>query len=100
MFVNAKFCKDPKLVVASDFFLLGFYKPGNTSNTVGSVVTEAFVEQLLRLNTLVVSLVHIDLAPNGGLNLPHTHPHGTKILEVQEGTLFHLIKLVTISSPK
>ncbi|GLT87359.1 hypothetical protein SLE2022_054470 [Rubroshorea leprosula] len=85
--VNGKFCKDPKLVVASDFFLSGFDKPGNTSNAVGSAVTQAFVEQLLGLNTLGVSLVRIDFAPNG-LNPPHTHPRGTEILVVQEGTLF------------
>ncbi|GLT25509.1 hypothetical protein SLA2020_006310 [Shorea laevis] len=88
VFVNGKFCKDPKLVVANDFFLSRFDKLGNTSNAVGSVVTPAFVEQLLGLNTLGVSLVRIDFAPNGGLNAPHTHPHGTEILVVLEGTLF------------
>ncbi|GLT29320.1 hypothetical protein SLA2020_041940 [Shorea laevis] len=77
-----------KLVVASDFFHSGFDKPGNTSNAVGSAVTQAFVEQLPGLNTLGVSLVRIDFTPNGGLNTPHTHPRGTKILVVQEGTLF------------
>ncbi|GLT25514.1 hypothetical protein SLA2020_006360 [Shorea laevis] len=88
VFVNGKFCKDPKLVVAEDFFLSGFDKPGNTSNAVGSFVTPAFVEQLLGLNTLGVSLVRIDFAPYGGLNPPHTHPRGTEILVVQEGTLY------------
>ncbi|GLT55953.1 hypothetical protein SLA2020_290320 [Shorea laevis] len=88
VFVNGKFCRDPKLVVAKDFFLSGFDKPGNTSNAVGSAVTPAFVEQLLGLNTLGVSLVRIDYAPNGGLNPPHTHPRGTEILVVQEGTLY------------
>ncbi|GLT87340.1 hypothetical protein SLE2022_054280 [Rubroshorea leprosula] len=51
-------------------------------------VTPAFVEQLLGLNTLGVSLVRIDFAPNGGLNPPQTYPRGTEILVVQEGTLF------------
>ncbi|GLT87358.1 hypothetical protein SLE2022_054460 [Rubroshorea leprosula] len=88
VFVNGKFCKDPKLVVANDFFHSGFDKPGNTSNAVGSAVTQAFVEQLLGLNTLGVSLACIDFAPNGGLNPPHTHPRGTEILVVQGGTLF------------
>ncbi|GLT87344.1 hypothetical protein SLE2022_054320 [Rubroshorea leprosula] len=88
VFVNGKFCKDPKLVIADDFFLSGFDKPGNTSNAVGSKVTPAFVDQLLGLNTLGVSLVRIDFAPYGGLNPPHTHPRGTEILVVQEGTLY------------
>ncbi|GKV13636.1 hypothetical protein SLEP1_g24624 [Rubroshorea leprosula] len=88
VFVNGKFCKDPKLVIADDFFLSGFDKPGDTSNAVGSKVTPAFVDQLLGLNTLGVSLVRIDFAPHGGLNPPHTHPRGTEILVVQEGTLY------------
>ncbi|GLT55952.1 hypothetical protein SLA2020_290310 [Shorea laevis] len=88
VFVNGKFCKDPKLVVAEDFFFSGFDKPGNTSNAVGSAVTQASVEQFLGLNTLGVSLARIDYAPKGGLNPPHTHPRGTEILVVQEGTLY------------
>ncbi|GLT61872.1 hypothetical protein SLA2020_345470 [Shorea laevis] len=88
VFVNGKFCKDPKLVVANDFFFSGLDEPGNTSNAVGSVVTPVSVEQLLGLNTLGVSLARIDFAPYGGLNPPHTHPRGTEILVVQEGTLY------------
>ncbi|GLT61870.1 hypothetical protein SLA2020_345450 [Shorea laevis] len=88
VFVNGKFCKDPKLVVANDFFFSGLDEPGNTSNVVGSVVTPVSVEQLLGLNTLGVSLARIDFAPYGGLNPPHTHPRGTEILVVQEGTLY------------
>ncbi|GKV27667.1 hypothetical protein SLEP1_g36806 [Rubroshorea leprosula] len=90
VFVNGKFCKDPKLVVANDFFHSGFDKPRNTCNAVGSAVTQSFVEQLLGLNTLGVSLARIDFAPNGGLNPPHTHPRGrgTETLVVKEGTLF------------
>ncbi|GKV35746.1 hypothetical protein SLEP1_g43969 [Rubroshorea leprosula] len=88
VFVNGKFCKDPKHVVAQDFFFSGFDKPGNTSNALGSAVTPASVEQLLGLNTLGVSLARVDYAPKGGLNPPHTHPRGTEILLVQEGTLY------------
>ncbi|GLT61871.1 hypothetical protein SLA2020_345460 [Shorea laevis] len=88
VFVNGKFCKDPKLVVANDFFFSGLDEPRNISNAVGSVVTPVSVEQLLGLNTLGVSLARIDFAPYGGLNPPHTHPRGTEILVVQEGTLY------------
>ncbi|GLT87353.1 hypothetical protein SLE2022_054410 [Rubroshorea leprosula] len=76
------------IAFSRNFIKKWFDKPGNTSNAVGSAVTQAFVEQLPGLNTLGVSLVHIDFAPNGGLNPPHTHPRGTEILVVQEGTLF------------
>ena len=86
VFVNGKFCKDPKLVKAEDFFYpeLG---PGNTSNPLGSKVTPVFVDQLPGLNTLGISLARIDFAPKG-LNPPHTHPRGTEILVVLEGNLY------------
>ena len=45
------------------------------------------VDTLPGLNTLGISLVRIDFAPYGE-NPPHTHPRGTEILVVLEGTLF------------
>ena len=71
VFVNGKFCKDPKLVTANDFFFS--VKEGNTSNPLGSKVTPVNVNQILGLNTLGISLARIDFAPKG-LNPPHTHP--------------------------
>ncbi|KAK4489393.1 hypothetical protein RD792_005202 [Penstemon davidsonii] len=87
VFVNGKFCKNPNMVVADDFFLSGLNKPGNTSNAVGSRVTPVNVNQLPGLNTLGISAVRIDYAPYG-LNPPHTHPRATEILVVLEGTLY------------
>ena len=37
--------------------------------------------------TLGISLARLDFAPHG-LNPPHTHPRGTELLVVMEGTLF------------
>ncbi|XP_022744222.1 germin-like protein subfamily 1 member 18 [Durio zibethinus] len=88
VFVNGNFCKDPRLTVADDFFYSGLNKPGNTSNLVGSNVTAVNVDQIPGLNTLDISMVRIDYAPYGGLNPPHTHPRGTEILVVVEGTLY------------
>ncbi|MFQ6650750.1 hypothetical protein Gotur_022628 [Gossypium turneri] len=68
-------------------FILRLNKPGNTSNLVGSNVTTVNVDQIPGLNTLGISLVRIDYAPYG-LNPPHTHPRGTEILVVIEGTLY------------
>ncbi|KAF5463841.1 hypothetical protein F2P56_013969 [Juglans regia] len=85
VFVNEKFCKDPKLVIADDFFR-SVNILGNTSNKVGLNVTAVTVEQLPGLNTLDISLAHIDFAPHG-LNPPHTHPRSTEFLIVIEGTL-------------
>ncbi|KAL7101895.1 hypothetical protein ACP275_08G084300 [Erythranthe tilingii] len=87
VFVNGKVCKNPDMVVAEDFFFPGLNKPGNTSNPVGSRVTPVNVNQIPGLNTLGISAVRIDYAPNG-LNPPHTHPRATEILVVSEGTLY------------
>ncbi|XP_025980001.1 germin-like protein subfamily 1 member 7 [Glycine max] len=76
VFVNGKFNKDPKLVKAEDFF-----------RHIGSNVTQVSVDQLPGLNTLGIALAHIDFTPKG-LNAPHTHPRGTAILIVLEGTLY------------
>ncbi|CAH8259516.1 unnamed protein product [Arabidopsis lyrata] len=92
VFVNGKFCKDPKYVKAEDFFTSGLNIAGNTINRVGSNVTNANVDKIPGLNTLGVSLVRIDFAP-GGQNPPHTHPRATEILVVVEGTL--LVGFVT-----
>ncbi|KAI9090253.1 hypothetical protein K1719_028799 [Acacia pycnantha] len=84
VFVNGKFCKDPKLAKAEDFFF--HVNPGNTANPLGSKVTPVAVNEILGLNTLGISLARIDFAA-GGLNPPHTHPRGTEILIVIEGEL-------------
>jgi quercetin dioxygenase-like cupin family protein len=87
VFVNGKICKDPNMVTANDFYFSGLNNPGNTSNSVGSRVTQVTVNQLAGLNTLGISLVRIDYAPKG-LNPPHTHPRATEVLVVVEGTLY------------
>lgn len=86
--MNGKFCKDPKLATANDFFFYGLQIPRATANAVGSTVTPANVEQIAGLNTLGISLARIDYAANGGLNPPHTHPRASEILLVLEGTLY------------
>ncbi|XP_058003616.1 germin-like protein subfamily 1 member 13 [Hevea brasiliensis] len=88
VFVNGKFCKNPNLTVAEDFFFPGLNVPGNTGNRVGSNVTLVNVDKLFGLNTLGISLARLDFAPNDGLNPPHTHPRATEILVVVEGTLY------------
>jgi hypothetical protein len=45
------------------------------------------VAQIAGLNTMGISLARIDYAPYG-LNPPHTHPRGTEILAVLEGSLY------------
>ncbi|XP_022743866.1 germin-like protein subfamily 1 member 7 [Durio zibethinus] len=71
VFVNGKFSRT-KLAKAEDFFFSGLNMPGNTSNQIGSKVNPVNVEHIPGLNTLGISLVRIDFAPYGGLNLPHS----------------------------
>ena len=85
-FVYGKFCKNPAMVSANDFFFSGLNIPGNTGNKVGSNVTLVNVDKLVGLNTLGISLAHLDFAPYG-LNPPHTHPRSTELLVVIKGTL-------------
>ncbi|XP_012089401.2 LOW QUALITY PROTEIN: germin-like protein subfamily 1 member 20 [Jatropha curcas] len=88
IFVNGKFCKNPKLVEANDFSFSGLNIPRNTKNGVGSNVTLVNVDLLKGLNTLGISLARLDFAPYGGLNPPHIHPRATEILVVLKGTLY------------
>ncbi|KAM6578021.1 hypothetical protein CsatB_029858 [Cannabis sativa] len=87
LFVNGKFCKDPKLAKAEDFFFSGLNVPRDTHNPVGSNVTQLNVDKIPGLNTLGISLARIDYAPYGQ-NPPHTHPRGSEILVVAKGTLY------------
>ncbi|KAJ0013341.1 hypothetical protein Pint_20266 [Pistacia integerrima] len=91
VFVNGKFCKDPKLAKAGDFYF-SVKMPGDTNNLVGSNVSAVNVDQIPGLNTLGISAARIDFAPYGQ-NPPHTHPRATEILVVLEGTL--LVGFVT-----
>ncbi|XP_052119412.1 germin-like protein subfamily 1 member 7 isoform X1 [Arachis duranensis] len=85
IFVNGNICKDPKVVVAEDFFK--HVDPGNVVNKLGSNVTPVSVNELPGLNTLGISLARLDFAPKG-LIPPHTHPRAIEIFTVVEGTLF------------
>jgi quercetin dioxygenase-like cupin family protein len=87
VFVNGKFCKDPKFVNANDFFFQGLNIPRSTANSLGSNVTILNVDEISGLNTLGISLARLDLAPYG-LIPPHTHPRASEILVVLEGTLY------------
>ncbi|GJN21091.1 hypothetical protein PR202_gb08539 [Eleusine coracana subsp. coracana] len=68
--VNGFACKDPKAVVAEDFFFSGLHMAGNTSNKQGSAVTAVNVAQIAGLNIMGISLARIDYAPYG-LNAAH-----------------------------
>ncbi|PVH66264.1 LOW QUALITY PROTEIN: hypothetical protein PAHAL_1G188900 [Panicum hallii] len=87
--VNGFPCKDANDVVDEDFFFSGLHimAGGDTTNKQGSAVTPVNVAQIAGLNTMGISLARIDYAPFGQ-NPPHTHPRGSEILTVIEGTLY------------
>ncbi|RWR81866.1 putative germin-like protein 2-1 isoform X1 [Cinnamomum micranthum f. kanehirae] len=86
MLVNGFVCKAIEETTAGDFFFTGLDKPGNTANYFGANVTKVFVNEMPGLNTLGISMVRIDYAPDG-VNPPHSHPRASEILTVLEGTL-------------
>ena len=92
VFVNGKFCKNPKLTTVDDFIFMGLDVPRNTLNQLGSNVTLVNMDMFLGLNTLGIALARVDYAPYG-LNPPHIHPRATELLIVIEGTL--LVGFVT-----
>ncbi|GAB4832805.1 hypothetical protein Ancab_006822 [Ancistrocladus abbreviatus] len=79
-----------------DFVFKGLNIPHNTNNKLGSNVTLVSAANLPGLNTLGISMARIDFAPYG-LNPPHTHPRGTEVLTVIEGTLY--VGFVTSNLP-
>lgn len=91
--MNGKFCKDPKLVTAEDFFTSGLNIPGNTSNRLGSKINIVIADRIPGLNTLGVALARTDFAP-GGQVPPRTHPRGSELLLVVQGTLFCRVCIV------
>ncbi|KAM0953142.1 hypothetical protein DsansV1_C02g0020881 [Dioscorea sansibarensis] len=79
-------CKNVSQVSVDDFVFTGFRNPGNTSNTNMASLTPAFVAQWPALNGLGISAVYAEIAPGGRVPI-HTHPGGTELIVVIEGTI-------------
>uniref|UniRef100_A0A1J3D0P5 Germin-like protein n=2 Tax=Noccaea caerulescens TaxID=107243 RepID=A0A1J3D0P5_NOCCA len=90
--VNGKFCKDPTLATADDFYFTGLNQRGETKNPFGFNVTFGNVDNVPGLNTLGLSFARADIGVNGQVP-PHYHPRASEILGVSEGTL--LVGFVT-----
>ncbi|KAH9319436.1 hypothetical protein KI387_021205, partial [Taxus chinensis] len=93
--VNGFVCKDPKLVVASDFLFRGLANPLSTNNDLGFNAMQGNVENFPGINTLGISMNRVEFAPRG-LNLPHIHPRATEIIFVMEGTI--LVGFITTNN--
>ncbi|XP_015084170.1 germin-like protein subfamily 1 member 13 [Solanum pennellii] len=87
VFVNGKICKDPKLATADDFFFSGLNVSGNESTLFGFATTHVDINTMPGLNTLGISIVRVDLEPQGLVPL-HTHLLATELITVLEGTVY------------
>lgn len=81
-------CKNPKLVTADDFFFKGLdvAAANKTYAPYGEKLTLLTPSNVGGLNTLGVSIGHVDYEP-GGYSPPHSHPRATEIITVLDGTL-------------
>ncbi|KAJ0031099.1 hypothetical protein Pint_13488 [Pistacia integerrima] len=79
-------CKKPAKVTVDDFVFSGLGAAGNTSNIIKAAVTPAFSAQFPGVNGLGVSVARLDLAP-GGVVPMHTHPGGSEVLIVVQGSI-------------
>nr|GMD35737.1 putative germin-like protein 2-1 [Ipomoea batatas] len=86
IFVNGRACKDPKLVTAEDFFTSGL----NTTKFpafAGSTYSAASINEIPGLNTLGLTLVRNDFAPNS-VSPPHIHPRAAELVLILEGRVY------------
>lgn len=79
-------CKNQSTVTVNDFIFTEFFRTRKFSSTINVSATDAFVGQFPGLNGLGVSAVYSELLPGGGIPL-HTHPGGTELIFVLEGTV-------------
>lgn len=79
-------CKKSASVTEDDFVFHGLAKAGNTTNIISAAVTPAFDGQFPGVNGLGVSIARLDLAVGGVIPL-HTHPGGSEVLVVIQGTI-------------
>ncbi|XP_058108587.1 auxin-binding protein ABP19a-like [Magnolia sinica] len=79
-------CKKPAKVTVADFVFSGLGVAGNTSNIIKAAVTPAFAAQFPGVNGLGISIARLDMAVGGVIPL-HTHPGGSEILVVAQGSI-------------
>ncbi|KAF8646706.1 hypothetical protein HU200_065708 [Digitaria exilis] len=79
-------CKPQAGVTADDFYYRGLNTTGPTINPFNIGIASAFVTKFPGVNGLGISAARVDFAPGGVVPL-HSHPGGTELLFVVEGTL-------------
>ncbi|THG06808.1 auxin-binding protein ABP19a-like [Camellia sinensis] len=79
-------CKKPAKVTVNDFVYSALGIAGDANNLIKAKVTPAFAAQFPGVNGLGLSIARLDLAVDGVMPI-HTHPGGSEILFVMEGTI-------------
>ncbi|KAJ3677098.1 hypothetical protein LUZ60_002822 [Juncus effusus] len=79
-------CKSVTNVTVDDFVFSGLDTPGTPLNFTKASVKAGFVNQFPGLNGLGISVVRADIEPGGFVPI-HTHPDGTELIVVMEGTI-------------
>ncbi|CAO2202139.1 unnamed protein product [Urochloa humidicola] len=79
-------CKPQATITADDFYYRGLGTTGPTINPFNIGLSSAFVTRFPGVNGLGISAARVDFAPGGVVPL-HSHPGGTELLFVIEGTV-------------
>uniref|UniRef100_A0A0E0KNP0 Germin-like protein n=1 Tax=Oryza punctata TaxID=4537 RepID=A0A0E0KNP0_ORYPU len=79
-------CKPEATVTAEDFCYRGLATTGPTINPFNIALSSAFSTRFPGVNGLGISAARVDFSPGGIVPL-HSHPSGTELIYVVEGTL-------------
>ncbi|BAF14297.1 Os04g0288100 [Oryza sativa Japonica Group] len=79
-------CKPEATVTAEDFCYRGLVTTGPTVNPFNIALSSAFSTRFPGVNGLDISAARVDFSPGGIVPL-HSHPSGTELIYVVEGTL-------------
>uniref|UniRef100_A0A0E0LVL9 Germin-like protein n=1 Tax=Oryza punctata TaxID=4537 RepID=A0A0E0LVL9_ORYPU len=79
-------CRPVATVTSADFYSSVLAKPGILIKPFNTSLASAFVQQYPAVNGLGISASRVDILPGGVVPL-HTHPEGSELLYVLEGTM-------------
>ncbi|CAN6371787.1 unnamed protein product [Urochloa humidicola] len=79
-------CKPPRFVTADDFYYGGLGTSGPPVQPSNVALGSATVAEFPGVNGLAISAARMDIAPGGAVPL-HSHPGGTELVYVLEGSL-------------
>lgn len=93
---NSYPCKHPAEVTADDFYYKGLGGSGMPLGPSKIAIGSAFVTTFPTVNGLGMSLVRMDIAPGGAAPI-HSHPGGSELVYVLEGSVVSSFISATLS---